>query len=311
MRERVLAILAAVALVAVAIVARSALADDDGTGPGRKSASGRPVVACTPDLMAVCDALAADGRIAADPPELDLDEAGAPDAAIDGWITWDPAPAIANFDSGREAWVDDRAVAWARLGVLWPRSVFATLRGACPDGVTWSCIAGSEDPSVTVGTGSPDTAEGLARMFPLAAALSDALDPSTLDEQQLAGLLEGPVDGQAAAADMGDALVTFGPGKGSVVVAPIPLAEQLASTPAGRERSLLLLAPAPETGIAVVLSTRQGSDLGALADRILRAEGGSPVGRALAAAGVSGGPGKLADDDVAGFLYQVRKKVGS
>ena len=36
------------------------------------------MVACTKDLASVCDALAAAGRIAADPPTLDLDGAAAP-----------------------------------------------------------------------------------------------------------------------------------------------------------------------------------------------------------------------------------------
>jgi hypothetical protein len=311
MRERVLAILAAVALVAVAIVARTALADDDGTGPGRKGASGRPVVACTPDLMAVCDALAADGRIAADPPELDLDEAGAPDAAIDGWITWDPAPSIANFDAGSEIWVDEEAVAAASLITLVAPKALASLRRDCPDALTWSCIAHTDEPGVTVGTGSPDTSEGLARLVPLASSLSEQQDPATLDVPRLTDLLSGPVGNQLSAVDQADQLVTIGPAAVSVVVGPSPLLTRLGATDQGRERRMAPVSPSPSTRLLVVLSTRQGSDLGSLADRILRAEAGSPVGRALAAAGVSGGPGKLADDDVAGFLYQVRKKVGS
>src|SRR5690348_6274692 len=106
MKSRGMAVVGAFLLIVLAMFVRSKLADDDSSSNGSKgNGGGRPVVACTPELQEVCDALATDGQIASDPPTLDLGGASKPDSEIDGWITWDPAPEIADFDAGQnEVW---------------------------------------------------------------------------------------------------------------------------------------------------------------------------------------------------------------
>src|SRR5690606_13459879 len=79
-KQRALAVIGAIALIAAAFVARSMIAggDDDGSGGGGSSSSGEaPVVACTPDLEPLCDALANAGAIAPGTPAVEL---GSPQA---------------------------------------------------------------------------------------------------------------------------------------------------------------------------------------------------------------------------------------
>ncbi|MEO6988806.1 MAG: hypothetical protein ABI239_09165, partial [Aquihabitans sp.] len=88
MRERVLAIFGALALIAFAFVVRSLIVGGDGGGEGGNgndpvSSDSRPVVACTKDLMAMCDALADEGAIAADPPPVDLGSVAANTGRVD------------------------------------------------------------------------------------------------------------------------------------------------------------------------------------------------------------------------------------
>jgi hypothetical protein len=80
----------------------------------------------------------------------------------------------------------------------------------------------------------------------------------------------------------------------------------LAATPRGGSERLTTLVPGPHADIGLVLSTRQGSNLGGLAAALRSGR----AARALRGLGLVPATGRLADDDVAGFLFQVRKKVG-
>ena len=115
MKQRLLAIAGAVALVAVAVLVRATVLDG-GDGSGSGGGGGAPRVACTPDLVAVCAALADAGAIARDPIALDLDGATEPPADLDGWLTWDGAPGVANEDAPG-TWQDPVAVAGSPLAV--------------------------------------------------------------------------------------------------------------------------------------------------------------------------------------------------
>ena len=95
MRERVLAVVGALCLIALAIVVRGALSDKDESGPDPNSSSSGsdlPVVACTEDLMSLGDQLAKDGQITKDPPTLELGQ-DVP-AGVNALVTWDPAPQV-------------------------------------------------------------------------------------------------------------------------------------------------------------------------------------------------------------------------
>lgn len=298
MRERLLAVLGAVALVAVAFVVRGALTDDEGGGGGGgNGGGGRPVVACTADLMAVCDALAADGRIADDPPTLDLGGEAMADRSIDGWITWDPAPAIADFDD-EGAWGSSRVLGSSPVTV----AVRTGSEPALPAGCTlaalpWDCLLEAALDGRAVGIGSLTTAESLARAYPVALALvPDGGDFTQISGSDLNTLLDSPAAGQKR----------FGQQLRDLQVAPGAL--QLLVGPAvafdGADR-IGQAVPTDAATVSVVLAER-GDD----GDLLGSAFDDDPVAGALRDAGVTPGRGTLAGDQRAGELYALREKVG-
>ncbi|MCU1357314.1 MAG: hypothetical protein JWM89_2732 [Acidimicrobiales bacterium] len=298
------AILVALALVVGAAYLRSVLHDDQADGNATNHGSGTPVVACTPDLQPVCDALAAKGAIAAHTPTLDLDRASDPAAIkdLDGWITWDPAPGIADADATDRAWDQPLVMGSAPMVLL----VADNARPAsCRAKVTWGCLAGSAPTETAIGLGDPRAAEGIVRIAPVATELSTDRDYTTLNSNKLQALLSGPLVavGEDAMAQ-GTALITQN-GSLAGVVGPKLLMDRLASGPrAGRATSEPVT---PRFDATVVLAPRAGGDgIGNLGD----CSGRAAADAALRGAGVEPCTGKLAADDLAGFLYQVRKKVG-
>lgn len=304
MRERILAIVGAAALIAVAFVIRSVVAGDDGAG-GAGGGGGRPVVACTPDLMAVCDALVADGRIANNPPALDLGvEAAAAEVGgrrLDGWVTWDPAPGIANLDATQAG----RMPRWDRstpLGAS-PLAVATTSNNAIslPEGCSfdvaeWSCL-NAPPPGLALGVGSGETSESLARLHPIAASLVPPEgDFTDLEASKLGAILDSPPDGQDPFPHQLTTLRTK-PGALSLLVGPQRSLE--------RAGNLLVAVPEPASGVVVVLAQRD-RDADLLGDGLDSAA----VDRSLRDAGVTPGEGKLAPEDRAGDLSAVRQKVG-
>lgn len=298
MRERIFAIGAAALLVAVAIVVRSRLAGDDGGSGGGDRAA--PVVACAPDLASLCDELAASGRIAADPPTLDLAGAASPPNGVEAWITWDPAPGIADFDAPG-TWDAPEAIGSAPLAVL---STAAGIPAACPTPATWACLAdGWAAGTIAVGTGSGASADGLARLAPLAAALvPDGGDFRSIPDRLLQAIVTSPPGGQAGVVRQIDTLLTTR-GAYAAVLGPEPALEAARARPAAG--SLRLVTPAPRTEVTVVIAARRTSDVDThrIADQ-------AQVGRALAALGLERG-GTPSGDEHAGDLYQVRQKAGA
>lgn len=306
MKERILAIVAAVALVAVAIAARSVLVGDDAEAEG--GGGRRPVVACTADLMSVCDALAEDGRIAADPPTLDLntgDRAAARaqvgDRALDGWITWDPAPAVANLDAteagDRARWGAATPVGTAALAVATSPDL------ALPDGCTtaaldWACLLAAADDGAAVGVGTGRTAESLARLYPIARTLAEDDDFRSIDGSRLRTLIESPLDStdrQAYAAQVRTLRVKRG--ALNLVVAPAATIE---------EASLRATPATPAASMTAVAVGRAEADLD-----LTKALASARVSAAVRALGLTVDPDvDLAPEARAGELYQVREKVG-
>jgi hypothetical protein len=308
MRSRGAAVIAAFALIALAIFVRGRLVDDGGKGDGsdRPDPTGDtalPVVACTPDLVDVCDALAADGKIDADPPVLDLPGAADPDDAIDGWITWSPAPAIADFAAGQPAvWADPAVLGSARNAVLIDAAAVDQLPPGCAASPTWSCLIGVD--GLTVGVGEPSTAEGIARLTPIARTFASDDDYTTLDTGALDDLVAGP-DDQRSAAEMAKQMTQ--PGFVSMTTGPSALLARQAKTPQGEQRGLRVLAPSPKATLTVVLAPRRGR-AGRL-DGLACTDLSGQVTKAIAAAGLAACTGS-ASDALAGFLYQVQRKVG-
>lgn len=303
MRQRLLAIAGALVLVVVAVAVRGVLADGSGSGGG-SSPKGKPVVACTPDLMAVCDALAADGKIAADPPALDLDGAAKPAANVDGWITWDPAPGIAAIDAGQagdaKPWQVGRALGSSALAVAFRQGSSPSFPSTCTQvSFGWSCLNAAAGTGQGVGVGTGKTAESLARIYPVALALvpQDG-DFTDLTTGQLATLITSPAVGQRAFRAQLNTLQTA-PGALGFLVGPagaFAAADKVTTIAPKGGGASVVVAYAPRTGASASLGDDAFASDGVLA--------------ALREAGVEPGTGKLAGDERAGDLYAVRQKVG-
>lgn len=309
MKERLLAVLGAMILIVGALALRASLAGgSDGEGKGSSTGSGGlPVVACTDDLMAYCDALATAGVIAKDPPTLDGGAASAPDKAIDGWITWDPAPDIADYDApNRNAWTDVQVLGSARQAVLADESLMDARSATCRSKPTWMCLTKGSD-GLAFGVGDPATAEGIARLAPVARTFADGDDYETLDVDGLRKILNSPPADQRDAGTQAKAIVTT-LGSLDLVTGPNDLLADASRTERGKGLGLRVLSPSPASRLAVVLATRSGGDLGKLAKacdaqpKVLTAQ--------AKAVGLQPCEGTRSNVKLAGFLYQVRKKVG-
>lgn len=301
MRERILAVVGAVGLIVAALVVRSLLAGDDGGDDDGDRTANVPVVACTPDLRTVCAALEDDGLIRAAPSSLDLAAAAAPDDTVEGWITWDPAPGVVNFDQ-RGAWVDVEALASAPLGVL-----TADGPGACGAvGAAWSCVLAAADAGLPVGVGNGASAQSLARLHPVAAALVPA-DGGFADVSALE--LRAVIDStQVRQADYAAQVNTFLTQRGAlrVVIGPVPALRAAAT----RQSTATVATPTPGAQLTVVIATHGSPtrNQGAItADHLLGSEAALT---ALEALGLTPGDGTPAPVARAGEVYAIREKVG-
>jgi hypothetical protein len=162
----------------------------------------KPVVACTPDLQPLCDALAADGAIKPTDPIDIADIKGNSKLLdnIDGWLTWDGAPGIVTFDLGSDQaspWDTPTVVGSGKLGVAYTPD--GLLSPACAK--TWRCIAskasGDQDAPV-IGVGDGTTAISLQRYYPLALALAKG-DIRGMEPTPLKTIEAGPAGGPNSA----------------------------------------------------------------------------------------------------------------
>ena len=307
MRERILAVVGAIGLIAGAFFLRSVIAGDDSTDDGPDGSNGRqnagaPVVACERDLQAVCDALVEAGTITA-APSLTLSGAAADDLTVDGWITWDPAPGIANFDRP-DTWGATEALASAPLGVL-------TFDGTseCGPTSTWlACVVAGAEQGVPVGVGSGTTAQSLARLHPIAGSLvPDEGDYTQVNASTLRRVIDSPQGGQSDYVDQIRTFITTS-GALSIVVGPVPALEVAPTSPrlAGRNAAVHTLTPAAE--ITVVIATRQSSSdtPPVAADALL---GDPAVEAVFTELGLTPGTGTVSDQRQAGEVYAIRDKV--
>ncbi len=307
LKSRGMAVIGAFVLIALAILVRGLLVDGSGDGgsePSKRPSGEAPVVACTPELSMVCAALADAGAIASDPPELDLADASDPPEDIDGWITWNPAPQVANFDAG-QAPIWGRPISFGRatLAALMDPATQDALIAACDEVTVWACIGQAPAADLTVGVGEPTTAEGLARLAPIALALTPDRDTSQIPTGDLIDLVDGP-SSQADAATMSRSATQAG--VISIVVGPEDILGRAAQTNQGKDRKLQVAVATPDTKATVVLAPRAGRE-----DDVDLACQDLPddATAALRSAGVEPCTGTV-DDALAGFLYQVEKKVG-
>ena len=303
MRERILAVVGAIGLIVGAIFLRSALAGDDSTddraGDRGSNSSGAPMVACEPDLQPVCDALVKADAITAAPP-LTLAGAAADDLDVDGWITWDPAPGVANFDRP-DTWGDPQALASAPLGVL-----AADGTGPCGPTTTWlDCVIASAEQGAPIGVGDGTTAQSLARLHPIAAALvPDDGDFTLISASDLREVIDST---QLRQTDYARQINTFLTQRGALqlVVGPVPALEAAAE----RRATAAVSTPTPATQLTVVIATRLTAAGGTdpiEAGPLLESE---PVVAAFERLGLEPGSGDVASGSTAGDVYSIREKV--
>ena len=269
--------------------------DNGGSGPKRsKQSSGDTVtVACAPELMGVCGALASKGvKVFKDPVDLDNAVSAAP--TIDAWLTYGPAPGMVNAGANNKVFGNGEVVASGRLAVVTSIERAAALEKDCKvSAITWKCLVQSAgvdwnriDPAlpgtVKIGVGNLSSALGTILVGPLALATADGPDPG-IDEidTKATGQVLSSVDQKPVEDELSD-IVTIGLGAFSAVAAPEGAATRSAATTRGQGLGLQAFYPAPVATCSVVLSPPSGR---AVPKAILDAVGQPAATRALLAAG--------------------------
>lgn len=141
MAARLLAVLAAVAMIVGAVVVR-----DRRDGDGGASASGKPRLVCATEFEAVCDGLAADGKASVTvEPAADTADALAklgPDdqPPYDGWLVTAPWPAMVNAQAVAPVVTPGPVVARSPVVLAVRSDRKALLQTACGGPVGWKCL---------------------------------------------------------------------------------------------------------------------------------------------------------------------------
>ena len=298
---RLLAILAALALVIGAFVLRGALAGDDdaggeetaATGDGPSPGGGSYRVACDEDLGdAACEAigdlagvrsveiLAATEAVAA---------MAGDDVPYDAWVTLDPWPAILDVERSEateEPIVSGEPVPVASSGVA--LLTYETRGIECPDPATWGCLV-EQAPTVGIGVPALDTAAGTLILGHAADGLIDRSDFGYADivDTDVAGQLQDLLDSGVPRPTAAQARTSLQPGNYRAVVTVAGLARRLAASPQGKRSGAVVTALDPAATIGVVLAPigRNGE---AAVERLKGGVTGQTVSRALDEAGWTG-----------------------
>jgi hypothetical protein len=297
-----MAVVGAIGLVVAALFVRSLLAGDSDGSSGSSERS-LPVVACAPDLDHVCDALVDDGLVRAAPAALDLAGAADPDPTIDAWITWDPAPGVANLDAP-DTWGAVTTLASAPLGVL-----VAGGPDACTTTADWACVVTLAENGLAVGTGDGTTAESLARLHAVGAALvPDEGDFTEISPIALRQVVQSP---QVRQSDAADQITIFLTRRGalSAVIGPVAALQAAAA----RQPTATVTQPEPGATAQVVLATSSAPAAGGGAARPTLSAGDLLASEAARAAleslGLEPGLGEPAAATTAGEVYSLREKL--
>ncbi|HEU5151150.1 MAG TPA: hypothetical protein VFU19_11665 [Iamia sp.] len=326
---RLLAALAAIALVAGAFVVRGALAGDDGgddragTGDRRHGApgdgDGAPVrLVCDEDVgEEACAALAdaAGAEVEVLPAGEVIERAVAADADWDAWLTLDGVPGVLDVALDEEdlpllVQGDPVPVASSPLALL------ALPDQPCEgDTVAWTCLA---DPAQATRNGvavpSADTALGILARAAGATGLAGGpdLDRSFLDtsEADLLRDLLGDSPREAGTTTAAQTASLFSPGVSSAAVTIEGLARVQARKIRGQERGLRVLPVEPTVAVGVVLVGLSERGDGAVA-ALQEVASGQTVQEALDEAGWTGEAGPTTGlPDNPGLIYALREELG-
>lgn len=297
MAARVLALIAAVAMVVGSLVVRSRM--DEGSGGGRDGSAGSELrLVCATELAPVCAALDKDLAVKVEPAgvtadRLSRDGADGP-ASIDGWLVPSPWPEIVQA-SRRRAGLEPQLEAGPTLArsplvlAVWPDRLIA-LRQRCSGEVTWRCwgeVSGQPAEQVKPGHAAVDEAVGLATVGAATAGYFGRADLARID-------LEENDDYRSWLARLERAVPTFRPSAGTAVRDMLlkgPAAFDAVGTSEAEAAPLvatsarpvkpMVIYPSPVTTVDVVLATVPGNR----ARQVGAAAGGDSGLDALAAGG--------------------------
>lgn len=288
--KRLVAVIAAVAMIGVAWWIRTSFIDSSDSGDGSGNAGGELRLTCGSDLAEVCHALAAEDdsirvSVVAEGTTADaLSNEGAR-AGFDAWLTAGPwAQIVRDNRSTRSAGGADplgtttKALGRSPVAFVGPDDRIAALRAHCGGSVTWSCLGdASGQPwsaiggsptwgTVKAGLAPPDSGAGLVALDQAVADRSGHPDWDAADLDDVDAFMSQLVGSASLTADPLNVLFTQ-PGSFSVAA---PLQQQagpgLAANPAGSRFGTLY--PEPVVTGDVTLTAAAGRDSADVLGRI-------------------------------------------
>jgi hypothetical protein len=165
--KRFLAITASVVMVCVAIVIRSSI---DSGGSGAKPSAGPITIACATELEAQCKLLT-NVTVRVEDASITAKALAAGRTDIDGWVTFDPWPEIANQLAQARVTGETTRLAASALVIAMVQERAAAMAPTCGGSVNWRCLGdaiGKQWPEVggrpewgTVKAGIPATTSAL------------------------------------------------------------------------------------------------------------------------------------------------------
>ena len=276
--RRVLAVLGAVLMVAVALLVRSAIdsGDDGGSGGGDDAT---PQLLCAEELAQVCQTLADDGLadVTIEPVGTTVDRLGEVDADLDAdaWLTLDPFPQQVNdrrqLATGNPLFADPLASGFSTgLALVAQDDRGAALEADCA-AVGWACVGdaagepwadhGGETTwgPVKPGYDAPDTsATGL---LVIAQAMADHLEDPGFAGQDIDARWLGDLEDAVPTRTAGSSLLKLAQQGGAAFGAVGALgaeAEAVARTAQGED--LTIFYPDPMFRASAVLAPGRGGD---------------------------------------------------
>jgi hypothetical protein len=296
----VLAVLAAVALVVGAVLIRNRIIDGNGGGGGGgDGGDGGVTLACVTELEEACAALADaedDVEVVVEDAGTTLEKLTAGDSGYNGWLTFDPWPAVVAAGRPAQSLGDPGAgLAAAELLIAVPDNA-----DPCGGPVTWRCLG--ENAAVNVGLPPPESALGLLLLGNAVSGYFGRTDVFTNDFEEPG--FDSWYDNLTAADDRDDPL-----GALLLVYPPTRLYDAVgtdraqfdASVPGSRADGRLDVAePDPLASAVVVMAPVAGAGGG---DRIAELAGSDALAEALADLGWDVGSSPSANLPDPGVLY--------
>jgi len=168
--KRFAAITASIVMIAIAIIIRANI-DDGGSsgGGGGGSTSGPVTIACVTELADECNTLK-NVSVRVEDAAVTAKAIAAGTAHIDGWVTFDPWPEIANQLARRTATGDSKRLAASPLTIAMVAERAAAFAPTCGGTVNWKCLGDAIGKQWTEVGGRPEWGTVKAGIPPLSTA---------------------------------------------------------------------------------------------------------------------------------------------